>query len=455
MIKIFCGALFLLLINMQGCGDTDNGGGGGKEKPTEKTYTTETLNGFKFKISSEFTWDRHTDNAYRYAGKSLDDLVTVLPSGMLSKMRTATFRIEKPADGKEPVEYDAAEDIIVINDLGAYYSAAKLNRPSLLLNALVRRHYELYAVNSQPLVEQSYEAALGSGLYSSVDYNNGTSTVKKKADAAGSAEDYFVELSEAYWGKNDFYPFDYHDLMEYDAAGFQLMENIWGERGSNGFRMKDYDRYRLQGYDVMIRKSVADHPKLDEALELLDKKLSEIDAMVDKPFADFFKRRKIWGEIGSGSTIGGAAEHHPSREWLKNNGRYVEKYNCVEVSNLENFIAWCGTNQPLMILHEFAHAYHFSFSDNYSNQANVLAAYNNAVNAGLYTNVDYIGMDGQVSKRDRAYALNNEKEFFAENTEAYFNGNEFYPHNRQQLKEYDKTTWELMENVWNGDNFKE
>lgn len=460
MINIILSAAFLALFNLQGCGDPKGEGGGtGGGGDGGKTYTKETVHGFTFEISSQMEWAQQSHNAYRYAGKALDDLVTVLPANILQRMRTVTLRVEKTDPNAEILAYDGDSDVLAFNDLERYYSSSTLNRPSLLLNMLARRYYKIHMQNSRPLVEQVYSAAVSSGIYASVDYFDGVGTVKKKADAANDAESYFAELSEAYWGTNDFYPFDYHDLMEYDPSGFALMEELWGVRGSGGFYMKDYERRRMQGYSVMIPlASVADPNRtgvLAQAVELLDRKLADMDALVAKPFSDFFKRRRIWCEFGSGSTTGGAAEHHPNREWLRNNGRYVEKYNCVEISNLESFVYACGSNQPLMILHEYAHAYHFSFSDAYTNQAGVLAAYNNAVNAGLYTNVDYIGADGQVSKRGTAYALTNEKEFFAENTEAYFDGNEFYPHTRAQLKEYDRLTWELMEYIWAGGNYKE
>ena len=40
----------------------------------------------------------------------------------------------------------------------------------------------------------------------------------------------FSEISEAYWGENDYAPFNYEDLKAKDPVGFQLMETIWGKR---------------------------------------------------------------------------------------------------------------------------------------------------------------------------------------------------------------------------------
>jgi hypothetical protein len=42
--------------------------------------------------------------------------------------------------------------------------------------------------------------------------------------------EYFSEICEAYWGENDYFPFNYEDLKAYDPQGFALMEKVWGKR---------------------------------------------------------------------------------------------------------------------------------------------------------------------------------------------------------------------------------
>ncbi|WCL48987.1 hypothetical protein [Leptospira sp. GIMC2001] len=39
--------------------------------------------------------------------------------------------------------------------------------------------------------------------------------------------EYFAELSEAYLGKNDYFPFARSDLKKFDIEGFKLMEEAW------------------------------------------------------------------------------------------------------------------------------------------------------------------------------------------------------------------------------------
>jgi len=52
---------------------------------------------------------------------------------------------------------------------------------------------------------------------------------KKKAYAATNAAEYFAELSEAYFGKNDFFPFTKIELERHDPVGFEMLKKAWGE----------------------------------------------------------------------------------------------------------------------------------------------------------------------------------------------------------------------------------
>ena len=46
--------------------------------------------------------------------------------------------------------------------------------------------------------------------------------------ALTNAKEYFAELSEAYFGRNDFYPFTRKELEKHDPAGYRLMRETWG-----------------------------------------------------------------------------------------------------------------------------------------------------------------------------------------------------------------------------------
>lgn len=54
-------------------------------------------------------------------------------------------------------------------------------------------------------------------------------------------------------------------------------------------------------------------------------------------------------------------------------------------------------------------------------------------------------------RRERHYGLANEKEFFAEMSEAWFGMNDFYPFNRAEVREFDVTLADELHMWWQAD----
>jgi hypothetical protein len=94
-----------------------------------------------------------------------------------------------------------------------------------------------------------------------------------------------------------------------------------------------------------------------------------------------------------------------------------------------------------MVLHELAHAYHFLVLG--ERHPEIAAAYRQAVASRSYESVDYFG-----GGKRRAYALVDEKEYFAELSEAYFCRNDYYPFTRADLQRHDPLGYELLQRVW-------
>ena len=76
------------------------------------------------------------------------------------------------------------------------------------------------------------------------------------------------------------------------------------------------------------------------------------------------------------------------------------------------------------------------------------AAYERAKAAGKYDRVERWHGNGQPNTFERAYAMTNPQEFFAENTEAFFSRNDYFPFTRDELKKHDPETFALLEKLW-------
>src|SRR6185295_11791647 len=80
---------------------------------------------------------------------------------------------------------------------------------------------------------------------------------------------------------------------------------------------------------------------------------------------------------------------------------------------------------PVVVLHELAHAYHdqvFGFGN-----AEIKAAYKPAKESKGYDKVERWHGNGRPNRFERAYAMTDPQEYFAETTEAFFGRNDFFP----------------------------
>jgi hypothetical protein len=201
-----------------------------------------------------------------------------------------------------------------------------------------------------------------------------------------------------------------------------------------------YKRECVHGFTVLVNPEVLVHKR--EAAEMRKELTSQLAAIVHVMPADRLRAlRRVWIWVEWEKQKNGAAEFHPSAEWLKSHGYNPEKAGHIELSNTRHFVEWSRSAQPWMLLHELAHAYHHLVLG--EDCKAIEAAYKHAVDAKLYASVAYCG-----GGKQKAYALTNAKEYFAELSEAYFGRNDFYPFVRSELKTHDPQGYRLMERIW-------
>lgn len=201
-----------------------------------------------------------------------------------------------------------------------------------------------------------------------------------------------------------------------------------------------YEKRALEGWTVFVNKSLLNEQAVlgSNALRLLETKLAEIRRVVPARAVAALQQVPIWLGVNDGHAP--CAEYHPSRDWLAEHGYNPDKARCVEIGNAARFVEWSKT-QPAMVLHELAHAYHHQVLGH--DHAVIKAAYSNAVASHRYDAVKRAN-----GKTARAYALNNDQEFFAETTEALFGTNDFFPFTRAELKDHDPEWFKTLEQLW-------
>ncbi len=207
-----------------------------------------------------------------------------------------------------------------------------------------------------------------------------------------------------------------------------------------------YTTQQMHGFDVLVLDSgTASHPAdMQGALDELDTQLGQIVAL-GLPESVIGALRGVTVFVHWNTRVG-AAQYHPSRQWLIDNGFEPEMAESVDISNAQNFAAWSRQNQPWMVFHELVHAYHHQVLG-FDHPA-TLAAYHNAVDSGLLDSVPYNPGDGQPPFDQQAYAKNNEIEYLAEISEAFVGENDYFPFVRSDLETYDPQGYALVRAIW-------
>ncbi|MBL6763830.1 MAG: sulfatase-like hydrolase/transferase [Verrucomicrobiae bacterium] len=227
----------------------------------------------------------------------------------------------------------------------------------------------------------------------------------------------------------------------------RLVRQLSAELRASGdprFALPNHATLDLQGWTVHLNESLwFDEPKaVGEMLALLSEQLARVVAVVPDAALKHLRTVPIWINPPFPGGRPGAA-YHPDLGWLRKNGRDPIMAKAIEITNTKIF-AFEDNRMPFLLLHELAHAYHdqvLGFGN-----PKVKALFGQARDSGGYDLVDRY--NGRKIVKDKAYALSNEKEYFAETTEAYFGKNDFYPFNRSELKTHDPAMHDLLAELW-------
>lgn len=232
---------------------------GRQEEPAEEesvvddgVFTTYTWEGFSFKIRSAEVGYSSAKKAMDLLKKNLTEINALLPDFALEVMHKNPIWMEKNlTDGAAwyhtSIEWLAAEGYMTekwhcveLCNYVHYVSWTNQNQPYMILHELCHLFHDQYLPGGfdNPDVLAAYSHAMNEGLYVNTAYRLDDHTLIEHYDdyyhakvyATTNCMEYFSEICEAYWGENDYYPFNYDDLKAYDVQGFALMEKVWGPR---------------------------------------------------------------------------------------------------------------------------------------------------------------------------------------------------------------------------------
>jgi hypothetical protein len=203
-----------------------------------------------------------------------------------------------------------------------------------------------------------------------------------------------------------------------------------GTRAVAGWTVHVDDRL-LEGSEAGLGK---------QAMQLLESQLHYVAVVLPADKVQRLRKVPIWLDLTHGKLV--KPQYHPNPAWLEQHGFAKELAACVHIPDARYFAgARFQRSQPCAVLHELAHAYHDQVLG--FDHGEIKGAWERFVNSGRYRSVLHIS-----GERRPHYGLTNEREFFAEMSEAFFGHNDFFPFNSSELKQEEPEVFQLLERLW-------
>lgn len=457
--------------------------------PTQEvTETPEIVESSKkyIAISQDFVLECITAEDSTAAIKSIPALQTYMatlkecmPAIIYSSITPDTLKYNPNSTSVQYVpqsENDSIWGVVIGNTLKPFSdSLNRSNQPILIANIYARKVYhELLSNEEQENIQTIYNSV--KGKYNKVYYAGKRKLTKDVTPTAqNSALDYFAELTEAYLGTNNFYPFDIEELQRFDKQGFELMKSIWGqveipvneygitlppESLTQWLQYKEspldpyYRKYiNANGMPIVASRYVSDSA-LVQAKEIVIAMLVECQEAQEWMLKDHFRI----GIIAYRENVTDMPENRimpiawPGTDWdARGRGYGATAYLPLMSCGEENIVKIPNYNERYatesIMVHEFAHNVEYGLRKYHKEFCAALdAAFQNAIEKNLW--VDAAGK--------KTYSRDNVSEYFAEGVQAWFNtcrmvvaidGKNTKLKYREQLKEYDPMLYEAIDMV--------
>ena len=177
--------------------------------------------------------------ALRMLGNHLQRIAILVPKKQLERLKTVEFWIEHAHPELRGKHYHPDEDWLtsrgydkrLTKKIHITHAAELFSRQQLLKHPAVILHELAHAYHDQVLgfdderIVKCHARAMSNGIYNEVlDYTGR----RVRHYAATNHREYFAEVTESYFYRNDFFPFVRGELKHHDPDMHDLLTEIWG-----------------------------------------------------------------------------------------------------------------------------------------------------------------------------------------------------------------------------------
>ena len=179
------------------------------------------------------------EQALKVLNAKLVNITQLVPKEALSKLQAVTIEMDLDYGGLSPMQYH--NDAGWLRDNGYSEKLAKCvhipiadrlmstydnhRMPLVILHELAHAYHDQVLGFDEPRIKAAWKKFCDSGKYKSVLTSPGH---MQEHYGLTNQMEFFAEMTEAYFGSNDFYPFVAGELKRDEPEIYALMSEIWG-----------------------------------------------------------------------------------------------------------------------------------------------------------------------------------------------------------------------------------
>jgi hypothetical protein len=205
-------------------------------------HTTRAIEGWTVRVDDRLLSGEHAavgERAVKLLTARLVAITIVVPEKALEKLRAITIQLDLDHGKLKAMQYhpsagwlkgngfsESLAKCVHIPQVESFLSPFENHRmPWVVLHELAHGYHDQVLGFDEPRVRAAWEKFRDSGKYASVLTSPGH---MREHYALNDPKEFFAEMTECYFGSNDFYPFVTGELKQAEPELFALMSEIWG-----------------------------------------------------------------------------------------------------------------------------------------------------------------------------------------------------------------------------------
>lgn len=214
------------------------------EPPKPSAHTVKKIEGWNVHVDQRLLEGEGEEadigrSALRLLERRLADIVALMAKDRLEKLREVPIWLDLTHGKLRPMQYhpsagwlkgngyspEMAKCVHIPNARGFVSAHHQHRQPWSVLHELAHAYHDRVLGFDHAAIKAAWKQAVDSKRYDAVLLINGRKT---RHYALTDQKEFFAEMTESYFGINDFYPFNRAELSQENPETYRLLVEIWG-----------------------------------------------------------------------------------------------------------------------------------------------------------------------------------------------------------------------------------